>query len=253
MTLNNLDSFPQLYHIHHQNAMDDLPFWQQLVRQYPQIILELGCGTGRLTLNLANSANRIIGLDRDPTMLRFLRSQIETQSLQPIELVQANFSAFHFDCNFSLIFLACNTFSTLPQQVRLKLLRNVQRHLSTHGVFSASIPNPQSLKRLPAHSSAEIDEVLIHPETGNPLQISSEWQRQGTIFTVSWYYDQLFPNGTVERITYHVKHHLQSSEDYLREITLSGLSICEVYGDFDGQRYQKDSPYLIFIAGLTDG
>lgn len=250
--MRNLDIFPQLYHLHHQKAMEDLSFWHQLVCQHPQMVLELGCGTGRLALNLVTGADRFIGLDKDSAMLHYLSRQLEEQVQKTIELVQADFSYFHFACKYSLIFLACNTYSTISQDGRLKLLSCVHRQLLPQGVFAASMPNPSVLKQLPAHSPAEIEEVLIHPDTGNPLQISSEWERKGTIFTLLWHYDQLFPDGVVERTTHRIQHHLHPSEEYLREIKDSGLSICGLFGDFDGHPYREDSPYLIFVVGLAE-
>ena len=59
--------FPQLYHAHHNRSLEDLPFWLELAAQAGDPILELGCGTGRVLIPLAQAGYHTIGLDNDPS------------------------------------------------------------------------------------------------------------------------------------------------------------------------------------------
>lgn len=54
----------------------DVPFWERLARQARTPVLELGCGTGRITLPLARAGIRIVGIDRSETMLARARRRI---------------------------------------------------------------------------------------------------------------------------------------------------------------------------------
>src|SRR5205823_7761260 len=47
----------------------DVPFWRRLAAEITGPILELGCGTGRVTLPLARDGARIVGIDRSAAML----------------------------------------------------------------------------------------------------------------------------------------------------------------------------------------
>ena len=42
----------------------DVPFWRRFALDAPGHVLELGCGTGRITLPLGRAGVRIIGIDR---------------------------------------------------------------------------------------------------------------------------------------------------------------------------------------------
>ena len=53
-----------------------------------------------------------------------------------------------------------------------------------------------------------MDETFTHPVTGNPVQVSSGWQRTRSHFTVTWHYDHLLPDGEVERLTVQSRHDL---------------------------------------------
>ncbi len=57
-------------------ARRDVPFWQRLAAAQTGLILELGCGTGRLTLPVARTGARIVGIDRSTPMLAQARQRL---------------------------------------------------------------------------------------------------------------------------------------------------------------------------------
>ena len=51
----------------------DLPFWRRLTAEAPGRVLELGCGTGRVTIPLARAGVEVVGVDRSAQMLERAR------------------------------------------------------------------------------------------------------------------------------------------------------------------------------------
>jgi hypothetical protein len=149
---------------------------------------------------------------------------------------------------FALILLPCNTLSTLHAKTRLAALANIRQHLSPDGLFTASLPNPSLLARLPRRADTEIEEVFPHPIDSEPVQVSSAWQRSAGHVTITWYYDHLLPNGHVERFTTQVRHRLLPAESYIDEFNQTGLAVETLYGDFDQSPYTENSPSLIILA-----
>jgi SAM-dependent methyltransferase len=240
---------PKLIHAHHSRHLEDLPFWLDLAAQTGDPVLELGCGTGRVLTSLAEAGYHTIGIDHDLAMLHFLQDTLV--KFKPIPLLLAtDITCFNLSLKVPLVILPCNTFSTLGKIERLACLWCVQKHLKPGGIFSVSIPNPGYLAHLPAHSSPELEDEFLHPQTGNPVQVSSSWHRTKQSFHLTWIYDQLFPDGRVERLTAETNHHILPANEYLDEIRTAGLQGIEVYGDFDRSLYQDDSPYLIFVAKI---
>jgi SAM-dependent methyltransferase len=47
----------------------DVPFWRNVARQAGGSVLELGCGTGRISLPLARAGVSVVGIDRSAPML----------------------------------------------------------------------------------------------------------------------------------------------------------------------------------------
>lgn len=53
----------------------DVKFWQDLARREGGRVLELGCGTGRLTMPVARTGTPVVGVDRSRPMLAYARQR----------------------------------------------------------------------------------------------------------------------------------------------------------------------------------
>jgi SAM-dependent methyltransferase len=243
---------PWLFHLHHLHQIEDIPFWLDLAGSLNGPILELGCGTGRVLVPLLQAGHELVGLDVDLAMLNYLKAHLEPRFASCADLVQGDLAAYHFSKNFGLIFLACNTLSMLPIETRRNAFSIINSHLSSDGLFAASIPNPLLLSSLSDSVEAELEETFFHPKTGNPLQVSSEWQRlDRRTLNFRWHYDHLLPDGRVERSSVEVEHTITRLDEYKSELRAAGLSIEASYGDFHRSAYNAESPYLIIFAKKT--
>jgi SAM-dependent methyltransferase len=240
--------YPILYHAHHSLHLEDIPMWLALAKQNPGPILELGCGTGRVTLPLMEVADYVCGIDYDFQMLSFLRKQLNSKFNSNRVCFQADITCFHLKKLFSLILLPCNTYSGLTKDERLSVLRQVNKHLKPGGVFVVSMPNPDLFWQLPAESPPELEEEIPHPLDNGTVQIHSGWERTKDVFIVNWHYDQLFSNGEKKRISAQAKHQLVSADTYLKEMKENNLNIQELYGEYDFSIFTPDSLELIILA-----
>jgi SAM-dependent methyltransferase len=240
--------YPSLYHAHHSRNAEDLHFWLELAAQSGDPVLELGCGTGRVLIPLARAGYHCIGIDHDRAMLKFLQENLPPK-IEPVpQLLEADFSHFNLKTKFPLIILPCNTLSTLDENQRRSCLQCTRHHLAEEGTFAISLPNPETMAHLTANSTIELEDEFVHPQTGNPVQVSSSWKRKKHTLTLTWYYDHLLPDGAVERLAVDTVHQLTSVARYLDDIQDAGLRICVLYGDYDRSAYTIDSPYLIIVA-----
>ncbi len=240
----------RLYHAHHSRHMEDLPFWLDLAQHTGGPLLELGCGSGRLLLPLAGQGHRVVGLERDPAMLAVLEEQITPRMRlrSRVRIVQGDMAAFDLGERFNLILLPCNTYSTLESNQRRDMLECVRRHLLPGGLFALSLPNPALLRRLPPRLESEVEDIFPHPLDGEPVQVSSGWERTAGRLTIHWHYDHLLPDGRVERLSTQTVHILDTIEAIFAELESAGLQPADQYGDFDRTLYTPDSPYLILTA-----
>ena len=239
---------PLLQHAHFSQYREDLGFWSYLTDNSPGLVLELGCGTGRILNHLAQFNKKLVGIDRSYKMLEFCKKNLVSNSRAEIHLIQADFRKFHLAQKFSVILIACNTFSTLSENQRQTVLSRVKYHLTNRGLFAFSVPNPNCIFELSPESEPEVEAVFNHPVDGEPVQVSSSWTLDGSKWTLNWHYDHLMPDGTITRTSTCTTHYLSPASQFTREVKNAGFRNCVLFGDFDRSPYTEDSPYLISVS-----
>lgn len=245
--MKNLE-YPWLYHGHYRDYHEDIPFWLGLANQSGGQLLELACGTGRVLAAFVRAGYMVYGLDRDAGMLEVLRNTLPRGASRSVFVFQGDMGSFQLHKQFPIILLTCNTLGTLSRRSRQATLDCVCRHLLPGGIFATSLPNPEILRNLPEEGDPEIEEVFNHPLSGNPVEVKCGWKRNERQITFHWNYDHLFPNGMVERVSIETSQDLASIEDYEMQLNQAGLSLECLFGDFNGDAYDPDSPNLILVA-----
>src|SRR5690606_11831360 len=92
---------PDRYDVETPRFEPDGPFFLSLARRWGGPVLELGCGTGRLTIPLAQNGIDMTGLDVVPGMLAQARKKAQDA---PVAWVEADARAFQLGRKFRLIF-----------------------------------------------------------------------------------------------------------------------------------------------------
>jgi SAM-dependent methyltransferase len=245
MSTNDLRA--QYYDAYMANYQEDLPYWLNLAERYPGPVLELGCGSGRVARALLQAGHAYTGLDSDPAMLALCRAQWHG-STPPGTFVDADMTGFRLKQQFSLIISPCNTYSTLDAGQRAATLQGIRTHLSPRGCFAACLPNPHALVEVPPIGDVEHEDDLTHPQTGNPVQVLTAYERREDWFELHWHFDHLFPDGHIERTTISTNHAITTRQEYLSELKQAGFVIESLYGDFNLKPFNPGSPALLWEA-----
>jgi len=120
----------------------DVGFWIDVARRSPGPLLELACGTGRVTLPLAAAGIDVVGLDVDPDMLAVAASRRHGRSGP--RLVAADMRHFALATRFVAVIVPYNSLQLLCDPVHLgACLDTVRAHLSSDGVFAAEVTDFQ--------------------------------------------------------------------------------------------------------------
>src|SRR6476659_2589687 len=108
--------------------------------------LELGIGTGRIALPLAERGVRVHGIDLSEAMVARLR---EKPGAERIEVAIGDFATTRVDGTFSLAYLVFNTIGNLTaQDAQVACFENVAAHLEPGGCFVIELGVP-GLRTLP--------------------------------------------------------------------------------------------------------
>jgi SAM-dependent methyltransferase len=135
-------------------------------------LLELGIGTGRIALPLAQRGLRVHGIDASPAMVAQLRAKPGGEHI-PVTL--GNFADMAVEGRFTLIFAIFNTFfGLLSQEDQVRCFLGVAQHLTEDGVFvlEAFVPDLTRFERGQRVGAREVETDRIHLEASvhDPVQ-----------------------------------------------------------------------------------
>lgn len=147
--------------------------------------LELGIGTGRVAIPLAQKGIEVFGIDSSKSMLELL---IQKDKGKKVKAELGNFAEFSFNRKFSLIYAVFGTFFCLEtQELQVQCFRNVFEHLEKKGVFilECSIPDFSAYTRNQnvrlAHMS--LGHVIVTTSEHDP--VNQRTTSQHVVFTES--------------------------------------------------------------------
>jgi SAM-dependent methyltransferase len=149
--------------VEHGSYDADLPLWRQLADATGGPILDLGAGTGRVSVDLAAQGHAVVALDSDPELLAELSEREPS-----VSTVHADARSFSLGVKFPLVIAPMSLVQILGgHRGRVAMLRSVQAHLSPEGLFAAPISDP----------SDAVPEELIPPPLPDILE------RDGWVFS----------------------------------------------------------------------
>jgi SAM-dependent methyltransferase len=120
----------------------DLPLWRELASVGSGPVLDLGCGTGRVTLDLAERGNDVTGLDADPELVAELGRRARARGLR-MRCHVADVRSFELDTTFGLAIAPMQVVQLLGgPSGRESMLRSVHRHLRAGGLVALALADP---------------------------------------------------------------------------------------------------------------
>jgi SAM-dependent methyltransferase len=193
---------PALYDHEYRRRRQDVSFYRRLARELlggTGRILELACGSGRVTTGLLRDGHQVVGLDLSPAMLERAAARVARlgrAARSRATLALGDVRAFDLGARFPLCIMAFNSFEHLYTRVEVAAcLERVRAHLEEGGrfVFDVQNPNLNWLVRDPARRWART--VFRHPTTGQRIAYSTNhvYDPVSQIAVIRIYYDPVDP------------------------------------------------------------
>lgn len=116
-------------------------FYLDLIKQYGEPVLDVGCGTGRLLLDYLQQGIDVEGVDNSPEMLAICRRKAESLGLTPT-LSHQFMEELSIPKQFKVILIPSSSIQLIIEQaLAQKAIRNLYDHLLPGGIIAASIMN----------------------------------------------------------------------------------------------------------------
>jgi SAM-dependent methyltransferase len=190
--------------------------------------LELGIGTGRIALPLAQRGIRVHGIDLSEAMVARLRAK---PGADEIEVTIGDFASTSVAGTFSVAYLVFNTIGNLTtQDAQVACFQNVAAHLEPGGCFVIEVVVPD-LQRLPRGESFVIFDVsethvgIDEYDVVNQGLVSHHWQRTA---------EGLFAKGSGP-----FRYVWPSELDLMAR--LAGMTLRERWGDWNRAPFTSES------------
>jgi SAM-dependent methyltransferase len=120
----------------------DLGVWRGLADECGGDLLDIGCGTGRVALDLAALGHDVTGLDSDPALVGALAARARERGLR-VRTAVADARSFELGRTVSLVIAPMQVVQLLGGMPgRAALLRHVRAHLEPGGLFAAALADP---------------------------------------------------------------------------------------------------------------
>jgi ubiquinone/menaquinone biosynthesis C-methylase UbiE len=246
-------AWPEYYDWTSTGLDRDITYYTELARQSGGPVLELGCGTGRISLAIAGQRIPVVGLDASPAMLARARQKAEEMGLSEfVRWVEGDMSRFELEERFPLIIIPYRSFlHLLTVREQIETLKRVRKHLTDDGLFAFNVFVPH------VRDLVEMDGVYSFrgsfpvPGTRETVELYdlTEYDHFYQLARVTRYIERFDENGrSLERIkgTFHLRYIYPSELNHL--LTLCGFKVVQRYGSFHRSPFDARSQELIIEA-----
>ncbi|MDD5210521.1 MAG: class I SAM-dependent methyltransferase [Elusimicrobiales bacterium] len=225
---------------------NDLKFYLAEAKKSRGPVLELACGTGRLTIPLKKEGVDITGLDLAAPMLERAKAKAAAAGLK-IPFLRGDARKFSLGKKFKLIFMAFHSLQHLGGRGDLEgLFASVSRHLAPGGrfIFDVFNPDPRCLVRDPE----EMLPVAYYedPAGGGKVLVNEtySYDREAQVSRITWHYRSEKTGKTVKKS---LNLRCFYPEELLALAHYNGFKLAARFGDFRGRPFRAASREQILI------
>jgi SAM-dependent methyltransferase len=199
-------------------------------------VLDLGCGVGRCSLELARNGFFVTGVDRTAGFLDQARKQAEQDNLD-VEFIQDDMRRFvrpeSFDCVISMY--TSWTYFDDPEEDKQVML-NAYLSLRPGGKLVIQTQGKETLAKIFTERSwQERDGVIWFQER----EVRNNW---------SWMWNRWIMLKGNERIEGEVTHRLYAGSEIVALLTECGFRNVDIFGDLDGNPYNQNARQLVAVG-----
>lgn len=241
--------FARLYDLFYDGLTEDIDMYRGFAERAGGRVLEIGCGTGRVAIPLAQAGHAVTGVDRSRAMLDLARQKAQAAGVSDrLTFVEADMRGFDLNARFDLAIVPINTFmhnATLDDQ--LGALSSLRRHLTAQGLLVIDLFNPDP-------NGPDDRRLLLQRvrpgAAGQPiLQFTTralDWENQ--ISSVTFIVDEPDERGYIRRTAFPFDMRFLFRNEAELLLRQTGFALENVYGSYDLDAFGEGSSKMILVA-----
>jgi SAM-dependent methyltransferase len=237
----------EVYDLEHDPFEDDIALYLSLARRTGGTVLDVGCGTGRVTDALGRAGLTVIGVDPSPAMLAAARRR--SAGLANVRYLEGDAASLPVEEPIGLAIFAIDTFAhLLTADEQLAALRRIRRLLGRRSrlVIDLAAPDPATWLRddnLLIHAwTRALDGEQVHKLVARTIDEIAQLQ------TIRLLYDRWRDGEPPRRFGSELRLRYFYPSELALLLTLAGFKPEAWYGDYELAPLDSTSPRLIAIA-----
>jgi len=205
-------------------------------------VLDLACGTGELTVLLAERGFDVTGVDLSDDMLMVAREKAVQRGLQ-IHLFEQDMSLLEGLGSFDIITIFCDSLNYLrtPEEVQ-KTFENVFTHLNDGGLFLFDVHSPNKIDQFLKETYSFADDEVSYIWTSFPGEHSLSIEHELTFFVLD---DK---SGKYNRFDELHKQRTYRTDQYINWLTEANFAIKSISADFSDQAPTETAERIFFTC-----
>lgn len=226
--------------------LTDLHFYNNWLSKVKNAeILELCCGSGRLTIPLVKEGLKITGVDNSKSMLDQAKIKANNEKLE-IRFLEADIRNLKINDKYDLIFIPFNSIHHLYENEDLfDTLNVVKKHLKDDGLFIFDCFNPNIQYIIDAEKRKnKIAEYVTSDNRKVKIEQTMKYESNSQINRIEWHY---FINNEFHSIQ-NLDMRLYFPQEINSYLQFSGFNILHKFGDFQEGNFENSSEKQIFIC-----
>jgi SAM-dependent methyltransferase len=245
-----------------RGRLGDVAFYRDAVHEFGDPVLELGCGTGRITLAFAAAGHRVTGLDISERMLERCnqkRAALPTEARERVHLVQGDMTRFDLGEKFRLVIIPFRPMQHLLEiEQQISCLESVRKHLQARSALGRRggqlILDVFQTDAERMHDPSYLKEALVaeyampdgrHVRIMERVTAFHRAEQRNDVEMIFYVADG---RGKEERLVFAwtLRYFFRYEVEHL--LARCGFKVSAVYGDFDRSPLGDRSPEMIFVA-----
>jgi SAM-dependent methyltransferase len=222
------------------NLIVDILFYIDYANKQNGNILELGCGTGRVSIELAKNGFFVTGLDLSENMIEVYKNkliELPYDVKNRINIVNGNMANFELEKKYSLIIAPFRAFQALTKENDIQnSLECIKNHLDNNGIFIINVFRPYKVLDESWCFSDKIQWERIDPKSGFHVIKKDSGEKIDTknqIIYPKFTYEIIDKNGNIEKSIENLELKYYYYEQLKKLILENGFEILEEYGWYD--------------------
>jgi len=243
------NKFANLYDYFQHGVEGDVKFYLNYFKNFKGKILEVGAGTGRITIPLLKKGLDVVALDIAPRMLAILKKKAKEERFSP-KAVCADMRSFRLKQKFEAIIVTFRAFQHLYLvDDQLKALKCFKKHLKPNGILIFDVYNPSLKFIAKGNWQWHKDKIIRLPCVKGKVRVDYRNRYDMAEQMLHQEFRFSYPSGKKEIVPFQMRFFFRFEIEHL--LSLAGFEIKNLYGDFKKNKFKSGSPEMIWIAKLS--